>query len=136
MIGPALYPLLTGDSVIASLIGLRVYPLELPQAPTYPAVTYQVITDPREYALSGPSNLGEARVQFDCYATRYDAAIALARAVRNRLESFKGVIGNPPIDVQGAFQIGGGDEFESSTVKAGPRLWRRTLDFTIWYGDP
>ena len=47
---------------------VRVYPIRLPQNPVFPAVTYHVISDEREFSHGGRSKLQIARVQFSVWS--------------------------------------------------------------------
>jgi hypothetical protein len=73
---------------LASLIGTRCYPLNVPQDVALPAVTYQTSSVP-QFSHSGYTNLTETRVQFtvlaEDYATLkelYATLLALFNAVR------------------------------------------------------
>jgi hypothetical protein len=57
-----------GDTGVATLIATRMYPTNLPQACTLPAVTYHVISRTHEPTLKGVAAAGTMRVQFDCWA--------------------------------------------------------------------
>ena len=71
----------TGDSA-------RIYPLALPQNPTYPAVTYQVISSPRHHDL----DIAYPRIQYTAFARTYGQAKELAGYLRLHLQRFKGVL--------------------------------------------
>lgn len=62
---------------VTTLISDRLYPIMLPQEPTLPAATYLIVDDPQTYSHSGTS-WRQARVQFDCYASTYLTAHAVA----------------------------------------------------------
>ncbi|MBP4051998.1 DUF3168 domain-containing protein [Chromobacterium violaceum] len=92
MIGAAIVELLAAPSV-AALVGDRVYPVELPDEPVLPAVAYQVIGErPRRGGKRIPG-LRSSSLQLSIVAADYDAAYAVAWAVRRQLEGWRGEVG-------------------------------------------
>jgi hypothetical protein len=85
---------LVADATIAALAKsgsvTRIYALFLPQDPTLPAITYQRISGPRIQRLNDATEWGQARIQYDCWATTYLGAQTLAAAVRISLNGFVG----------------------------------------------
>lgn len=135
MIEQAVRALLTTHVAVAPLVAGRVFPVILPQAVTYPAITYQTITGASNYSMDGSSELANSRMQFDCYATSFDAVTLLKAAVMKCLSGFSGSVGTPPVEIQGAFRVNETDDFEQPLDGPGPRVWRKTLDFIIWHKE-
>lgn len=130
----ALRALLLADAGVSPLVsGERVYPGILPQAVIYPAVTYQIIAGGSHYAMDGPSNLADPRVQLDCYAEAYDEVLELKGAVIKALGGYRGEVSG--VMIYGAFKAMERDEYEDALEKTGSRLWRKTLDFNIWFRE-
>ena len=77
---------------ITAIIGAgdeaRIYPLKLPQKPTYPAVTYQVISSPRHHDM----DFAYPRIQYTAFARTYSQAKELAEYLRLHLQRLKGVL--------------------------------------------
>lgn len=140
MIETALLYLLTDDgspshdSALGAIIGERLYPVELPQKPAYPAATYQVVRGTaRGYTMDGQDGATPFRVQFDLYAETYGQAVAMRRALMRDLSGFQGEVPtSPPVLIHGAFADNEGDSAESALEPAGPRVKRKSLDFIIW----
>lgn len=84
---------LTADLNLAALIAARVYPVLRPQNAVLPALSYQRISGVRVSSLAGPSYACESRIQIDCWAASYSAVKTLSRAVRKRLDGFRGSLG-------------------------------------------
>jgi hypothetical protein len=84
------------DSAVASLVGTRMYPVSLPQAVTYPALTYSQVSGVRQYDLCGPTGRTKPRVSISSWARNYADARALADAVRRALNGFVGTMGDSP----------------------------------------
>lgn len=82
-----LYEALRDGANTAALVSGRVYPGEMPQNVTLPAVLYFRVSGVRLYSHQGASGLDEARVQVECWAATYDGAQVLATAVRKDLEA-------------------------------------------------
>lgn len=135
MIETALRSLLIADPDVAALVGARVYLTVLPPAPAYPAITYQVVTGESHYAMEGPADLASPRVQIDCYAETDIGVLQVKGAVMKALSGFSGAVGSPPVKIQGAFKAMEVDGYEAGLTKAGPRVWRKTLDFNIWFEE-
>lgn len=124
----ALRTYLLSDPTLSGLIGTRLHPLTLPQGSTFPAISYQVVTNSHFHTLGGPVDLERPRIQFDVYATTYMVMDAVAEALRTALDAASGQLGGSPgIMVQGAFLDMQRDVYESD-----PQLYRRTMDFFLW----
>lgn len=135
MIEEALRAVLLADAGVAALVGTRVYPLVLPQAGTLPAITYQVVAGDADYVMEGASGLAFKRVQVDCWADTYSAAAGLRAAVTAALGGFAGSAGSPAVRIQGAFKTMEADGYEDALERAGPRLWRKTIDFNVHFEE-
>jgi len=81
-----LYSTLKNDAGVSALVGTRIYPLLLPQNPTYPAITYQRISTRPVMTRTG-NGLDFVRMQIDCYADSYSGVKALAAAVEAALST-------------------------------------------------
>lgn len=79
---------LIGNAGVAALIGDRCYPVELPQGATVPAVTYQRVFGTEGITHDGPSGLGRARLQLDCWADTYSEAVGVSHAITSALRVY------------------------------------------------
>jgi len=68
------------------LVANRIYPLLLPQSPTFPAVVYLRVSGLRVQSHDGDSALQHPRFQFSCWAETYTEALAVAEQVRTALQ--------------------------------------------------
>lgn len=116
---------LLGHAAVRAQADTRIYPLVIPQdpPPVYPGITYQRITSDHVASLQGHSGLVDARVQIDVWALSYAGAKALAREV-------KAAITEPGADKLGGLLLTDLDDYEPDT-----RLYRVSMDFSIWYSD-
>lgn len=79
------YTRLTTYSGITAIASTRTYPMRLPQTPTYPAITYQKISNSEQ---KGTSTLKDSRWQINCWASTYSGAKALAAQVKTAFEEW------------------------------------------------
>lgn len=69
-----LFSALTGHAGLIALVSSgspldhRIYPVRIPQSPTYPLIKYFRVTNNHINSLSGSLNLNQSRYQFDIYA--------------------------------------------------------------------
>lgn len=89
---PALRALMIDDMAVATLAGERIYPLRAKQGETRPQVVYQRISSIPEHTLDGPVDLATVRYQIDGWAQGIDDAVALADALRFKLDGFSGEV--------------------------------------------
>jgi len=118
---------LLSDSGIAALLGTRVYPTILPQAPTFPAMTYQQITSQTLHTLDGPVALDRVLIQFDIYALTRLEVSAVGAALRAFFNGASGSTGSPGVQISGAFL-----EMERDFYESEPLLYRRVCDYSVW----
>lgn len=133
-IGKAIHARLTGHAGTFALVKKRIYPLRIPQGPTYPAVRYQVIGAPRTHLMG--ADLGEvhARVQIDCYAQTYDGAHTLATQVRGALSRWEGTAGG--VTVIHVFLDDERDIDEPTIEQDGEKgVYRVMFDFIVHYEE-
>lgn len=74
---------------LVPLVGTRVYPMQLPQTPTLPALTYWRVSGVRGHSHDGPSGLAEPRFQASVWAETYAGARAVATQVRLALDAWQ-----------------------------------------------
>lgn len=134
MIETALRDALLANDVVSQLVGgSRIYPVILPQAPVYPAITYQMVAGESHYAMTAPSRLASPRFQLDCYGESFDAVMDLRTAAIACLGGYRGTVSG--VTIHGAFKVAEMDDFESDLTHSGARVWRKTLDFNIWFKE-
>jgi len=104
------------------------YPLSLPQHPTYPATTYQVISTTREHAQGTDATISVSRVQVDCWAETYSEVQTLAAQVHASLSRFKGTVTG--ITVCDILHDNTEESFEPDTG-----VYRVSIDYMIYLED-
>lgn len=112
----------------------RVYPSVLPQGVRYPALTYQLVSDPRAMTHDGATNQVEARYQVTAWSPVYDEAKALAKEVRAGLFGFTGPMGD--VHVARVGYEGGPDLYEPGVGPRGAHgLHYAPRDYVIQYTE-
>lgn len=120
--------LLLGDASVLALCSGRVNFADHPQGQPLPAIVLTLIDDAEGHHLKGPDGLSTGRVQVDCYATTYGAAVQLSRAARAVLD------GHHDATFPGVFHEGTQARREGGSNEA-ERPYRVTMDFlTNWSG--
>lgn len=84
-IGTQVRDRLTGYAGVSALVSTRVYPLQLPQRPTYEAISYQRISNGPQ---NGSTAIRESRWQISAWAETYSEAHALAVQVKLAMEEW------------------------------------------------
>lgn len=123
--GSTLHAFLTSNPAIAAVVGSRVYPVQLPQKPTLPAVRYNTISGLRTQSQPGVQGLRRPRVQIDCYAETYAAAVNLRELVAARLNSYRGPAGVGTM--QGAFLVNEYERFDDQS-----KAFIVSADYYLW----
>lgn len=91
---------LTSHSTLTDVVSAsKISPMSSAQAYTLPRIVYEVTSKDYERSLTGSSpGLAEATIDFDCIASTYSSAKAIATILRNRLDRFHGNIASGAID--------------------------------------
>lgn len=116
---------LSGYSGLTALVSTRIYPVRLPQKPTYPAIVYTRISAERISAMGDDTGTVRPRFQFDVYATTYANARAVTEQLRKALQRYSGT---DTVTIQEIFVIGESEFYEDET-----ELYHTAIDFEIIY---
>ena len=114
MLEQGLTTLLNASTSITALIGDRLYPVFVPQSPTYPCLSYQVISGSSSYSMDGSAETVK-RIQFDAWGTTYADVKNIQQALHNLLDGFEGVLSDGTA-VHGTFRGVELDEFENDSL--------------------
>lgn len=134
MIVEKIIELLKAAPAVAAIVGDNVYPVELPDAPDYPAIVVSKANGFGEYDLQGDVGVEDARVQVDLFSAKgYASLLALRGAVRRHLSGYRNTeASGDTCVIQSCTCINDFDLTEQGTERAGPRLRRRVLEFRVW----
>jgi len=102
-----------------------------------PRITYSIIANTHERHIAGGTDLAHPTVRIECWAASHLEAKDLAKAVRQRLDNFTGTLGGgtTTVSVDICFLRSETDEFVPEEEATGRAVYKRTLDFEIWYRE-
>lgn len=89
----ALVSELLADATVGGLVSTRVYHLQLPQKPTYPAITYQRISTTQGDIMEGVDTRTQVRIQVDAWGRSVSSVKGIADACRTLLAGKRGAFG-------------------------------------------
>lgn len=127
MLDEALRTFLLADEALSALVGTRIYPDEVPQGGTFPALRYLQVSLLADYTHDGDANLDMTRYQFDCYAPNRPQANQVATVLRTALSRLQ----KTRIDdicFQSVFMVNALSGYDD-----GFNQWRMVRDFEIVY---
>lgn len=125
---PALRAYLLADPAIAAIVANRVFATVIPQGVNSASVVVSLISGRGDHHMEGASGLGRSRLQVDAWAPGADVATALGNAVRDRIDGFRGVMGegDAAVTVQGIFLADERDGYDDAT-----KLYRLGRDYFV-----
>ena len=121
-----LYSLLSADAAVAALVSDRIYPIYLPQTPTYPAVAYRRNSTSPVSLLSADTNLLAARFEVAAFSKSFDQCIDLADKLRAALQRYQGTVGGVVVEDIMLDNI-------DQSYEPDFEVYESTLDITIHY---
>jgi len=119
---------LKADAGIASLAAGRVYPQNLPQNATLPAVVYRQFSGKRPSTMDNARQLTDDAFHLTCSALDYKGSKQLSEKVRQALEGFSGAMGGTAI--LGVFLTHEGDTYAAESL-----IFDTDLEFRIWHRE-
>lgn len=120
MIEEALYSRMTAHAGLAALVGTRVYPDQLPQNPTLPAVVYQRIDTRRESAMGADAPIGFPLFQVTGWAKEAGGksarknALELAVQIRAALQRYRGTPAGQTTEILDCFVVDERDAYDDA----------------------
>lgn len=120
---------LAADGTVSGLVGTRIYPLRLPQAPTYPAISYRRVSGVRLHDLDGTSGRGMPRIEIDSWADTYVGVQALAAAIRQSLDGFNGTL----TTIKAVIKLD--NELDLSEDEPEPDIYRIMQDYRVTHDE-
>lgn len=99
MIATAIYSILSTNTNVSTLVGTRIYPNEVPQKATFPAI-YFVTDQIKPFPCRLPSGTFQGAFEVGVLAKNYDSAIAVLNAIRTALDYYDGTAGGFSLKIQ------------------------------------
>lgn len=127
-----LYSYVSAQAGVTALLGAspntRFYPVVLPEAPTYPAATWEKVSGVRVEDHDG-ADLTPARLRIHVWDPNYRSAKLVAKQLLEALKSYTGTLGGvSPVAMQGANEY---DLYDDED-----RLHHIVVEVTIWNTEP
>lgn len=123
-----LYDYLINDATVSGVVSTRVYPVIIPQNPTYPCISYSTSGAIRHSTLVGQDNFVGAQIDIDCWAETYSSAKDLQNKVRASVQNYQGLMGT--INVDSVFVYDPVDIYEDDVF-----AYRCTIPVTIYHTE-
>ena len=112
----AVFDLLSSDAGVSGVVSNRIYPVKLPQDPTYPALTYFRVSALRHSVMGNDTGLVEKRIQVSSWAELYSEVNNLAELVRDAMQRTRGTFAG--VEILDIFMEGDGPEIWEDDVGA------------------
>lgn len=130
---PNLYAFLIGRPALAMLVADRVYVGHVPQHDSrgvtrMPCIVVNLVAETRQQSHCGDDGLVERTVQLDVYATTWDDKVAVARALRDELRDFRGLMGDTFVKLTRL-------DTQTDLTEPDPGLERRLQQWTLWFPE-
>jgi hypothetical protein len=113
----------------AALVGTRIYPVLMPQEPTYPCITYRQVDSSRLQGVQTNPGVARIRLQVTGWAKTYEETKSLAEQIRLALERYGSAITGTTIAgvvVYDIFMGSGADAYEPELD-----VFALSTDFTV-----
>ncbi|MDD4521685.1 MAG: DUF3168 domain-containing protein [Methanosarcina sp.] len=97
LIDEAVRSILLANPAVYSMVGSRIYPIQLPLECVFPALSYLFPSDPFQRVARG------ARLQVDCWAEDPEECKNLKITVEKALDGYAGIVNT--VNIEGIFPI-------------------------------
>jgi len=128
MIADSLYSFITAQSAITT-ITTRIYPVILPQEPTFPAITYREDSHSLDESFDGQTGLTQSFYLFDAWAATYSGVTSLGDVIRSSLKNHSGNMGSISV-MKVTLETGPVTVYEDEV-----EAYRQTQVFSIWHNE-
>jgi len=116
-------------TIIAITTASRIYPLVMPEKPTYPCITYRDANHDVDNTFDGSSGFCRSDYYIDAWHTDHAAADVLANTIKDALKDLTGAFGGITV-FQIFFTVRTPAIFEPEV-----EAYRITQMFSIWHGE-
>lgn len=107
-IAPAVYDLLRNDATVASFVGTRIYPDQIPQEASYPAIVHYKTEVDKLAVKSAPTTNYTITLQIDVYCDTFGEGEDIADAIKEVLDEYSGT--TQSINIQSCYFNSQADE--------------------------
>ena len=131
----ALYDLLAADGTVAGIVSTRIYHQAASTNADLPYIVIQRIGSIHDHHMTAATGLTRPSIQIDCWSTSSTLAQALAEAVREALDVYRGTMGTDSLFVNVASLQGENDDYEIPRSDEEVTSYRVTQDWLIWHAE-
>lgn len=125
----AIFKLLTTEAPIAGVVGTRVYPLQLPQNSTLPAITYMVTSGDPTHCMGEDSGVAAVCFQLDIWTESYADALDVFRRLKDAIDMYAGTVAG--VDIQNLAVTNWMDVDDPEPME--PKIYHRSIDIDVDY---
>lgn len=122
---------------VTALVGVapndRIYPVVLPEKPSYPAIAYKQISARRLQSVHDDPGVAIVTVQVTAFAASYDVARALTEQIRLALERYGTAITGTPINGVTVYDITIGSDADEYVPELD--IFAIATDFTVTHQE-
>ena len=129
----AIVYILKNDGNVPGLVVARIYPNEVPQGASMPAISYEQASGDREHTMDGPVGMVDASFVINCWASTYAVARELGGYVRLALDGYSGTVGSQVFCV--IFLMNESDNLQRIPDVKIIRRYSKQLTFTVWFEE-
>jgi len=131
----AFFSYVTSKAEITNLVSTRVFASVAPSSPTYPYITFTVISNQPEHYMGGSSGLTSVRLQVDAWARLVSEQQDISEALRNVLDGYGGLMGTENLDVRMCFMENRNTFEEPDKQGKNLPVHRASIDYLIWHKE-
>ena len=114
---------------VSALVSGRIYPIHLPQNPTYPCVVYTRIANEHFNNLDGSAGLSSPFIQVDAWADDPMEARDIGEQIRLALQGYSGSLASG-VTIHGISLDSDREGFEYEVG-----TYRHSADYTVWHSE-
>lgn len=129
----AIVSILKNDTDVDGLVSTRIYPNEVPQGASMPAISYEQTSGDREHTMDGPVGMVPGGFVLNCWAETYSGARTLSDYVRIALDGYSGTTGSQYFWV--IFLENESDNLQRIPDVKVLRRYSKQLTFTVWFKE-
>lgn len=138
-VAEALIAVLRETAQVKDLIGMRIFPGEIPQklvgnASLYPCVVYHEIDGVSDKHLSGLTGYSEDRLQFDCHAKTAKQASEVRQVLRLTLQPLRRTVNG--MTIHNVEADGKGSDTTPAQDGSDDRIQIKRIDFMVQHSEP
>jgi hypothetical protein len=129
----AIVSVLKNDANVAGEVVARIFPNEVPQGQSMPAISYEQASGDREHTMAGPIGMVNASYVLSCWSETYSGARTLADYVRIALDGYDSTVGSQELYV--IFLESESDNLQRIPDLKVARRYCKQMTFTVWFKE-